>query len=127
MDAFEFHSSQAHTEMIKGEKRTQVKEVHVKDGKGTVEIRYINPKGKVLAQHTEQLTDAQIERIKDKRFVPDLFEKCLINCGTAAQEQTPRNANKLRRMAGGGRGLAFAARRTRTLRCRVNRQSRRNN
>ncbi len=97
--------------------RTQVKKVHVKDGAGTVEVKYLDSKGKELAQHTEQLTSQQIRKIMDKRFVPDLFDKCLVNCGTVAQEQTPRNATKLRK-AGGKR---------RTLRCRVNRQTRRNN
>ena len=118
MNTFSFDSTQSHSELIKGEMRTQVKKVHVKDGVGTVEVKYLDSKGKELAQHKEQLTNAQIRRIMDKRFVPDLFDKCLVNCGTAAQEQTPRNAAKLIRMAGGKR---------RTLRCRVNRQSRRNN
>lgn len=93
--------------------RTQVKEVHVKDGVGTVEIRYLDSKGKELAKHTESLTPAQVRRIMDKRFVPDLFDKCLVGCGTVAQEQTPRNAAKLRlaakRQQGGG--YAFASRR----------------
>lgn len=113
---------QSHSELIKGEMRTQVKEVHVKDGKGIVEVRYLDSKGKELARHTEQLKPAQIRRIMDKRFVPDLFDKCLVGCGTVAQEQTPRNAAKLQRLAGGG-----SRRYTRNMRCRVNRQSRRNN
>ena len=111
MEHLEFHSSQQHTEMIKGEARTQVKEVHVSNGQGTVSIKYLDPNGKVLAEHTEKLTDQQIRRIKDKRFVPDLFDGCLIGCGTAAQEQTPRNAAKLRRMAGGGSALRTRRRR----------------
>ncbi len=95
MEHFEFQSSQAHTELIKGERRTQIKEVHVKDGRGAVTIRYIDSKGKELASHTEPLTPAQIRKIMDKRFVPDLFNKCLVGCGTVAAEQTPRNAAKL--------------------------------
>ncbi len=113
MNSFVFDSTQSHTELIKGEMRTQMKKVHVKDGAGTVEVKYLNPKGKVLAKHAEQLTNEQIRRIMDKRFVPDLFDKCLVNCGSAAQEQTPRNAAKLQRLAGGGRTkkYAFASRR----------------
>jgi hypothetical protein len=99
MEHFEFHSSQQHTELIKGQMRTQVKEVHVSNGQGTVSIKYLDPNGKVLAEHKEQLTAQQIRKIRDKRFVPDLFDRCLVGCGTAAQEQTPRNAAKLRRHA----------------------------
>ena len=110
---FEFHSSQQHTELIKGEARTQVKEVHVANGRGAVSIKYLDPNGKVLATHTEQLTAQQIRKIQDKRFVPDLFDRCLLGCGTAAQEQTPRNAAKLRRMAGDGSKYALQTRRRR--------------
>ena len=106
MEKFEFHSSQSHSELINGEMRTQVKEVHAKNGKGSVTVRYLGPKGNVLAEHSEELAPVQIRRIKDKRFVPDLFDRCLINCGNVAAEQTPRNATKLRRMA-----HAFSSRR----------------
>ena len=83
--------------------RTQVKNVTIKNGKGEVSMKFLNPKGKVLAQHSHELKADEVKKILDKRFVPSLFEKCLIGCGTEAQNHTPRNADKLARLQNGGR------------------------
>lgn len=76
--------------------RTQVKRVDIENGKGTVAMRYLANDGRVLSEHEEPLTDDQVAAILDKRFVPDLFKPCLLNCGVPAQEQTPRNAEMLK-------------------------------
>lgn len=91
--------------------RTQVKNVTIKNGKGTVSMKFLNPKGKVLAKHSHELDKEEIDKILDKRFVPTLFEKCLIGCGTEAQEHTPRNAEKLARLQDGGRRKTSSMRR----------------
>jgi hypothetical protein len=81
--------------------RTQVKNVTIKNGKGQVSMKFLDPKGNVLAQHSHSLKKEEIDKILDKRFVPTLFEKCLVGCGQEAQAHTPRNAAKLARLQGG--------------------------
>jgi hypothetical protein len=83
--------------------RTQVKNVTIRNGSGSVSMKFLDPKGKVLAKHSHELTKEEIDKILDKRFVPTLFEKCLIGCGKEAQAHTPRNAAKLAQLQGGVR------------------------
>jgi hypothetical protein len=92
MDKSKYKSVSEHTELINGEMRTQVKEVNIKDGVGTVSVKYIREPGQVIAEHTEPLRNEQVAAILDKRIVPDLFKPCILNCGSVADEQTPRNA-----------------------------------
>ncbi len=98
--------------------RTQVKNVTIKDGKGEVSMKFLDPKGKVLAKHSQNLKKEEIDKILDKRFVPSLFEKCLIGCGQEAQAHTPRNAAKLARLQGGGRRTSASQMRTKTRKYR---------
>ena len=91
--------------------RTQVKNVTIKNGKGTVSMKFLDPKGKVLAEHSHELDKEEIDKILDKRFVPTLFEKCLLGCGKEAQDHTPRNAAKLARLQGGVRRKTDSMRR----------------
>jgi hypothetical protein len=129
MERSEYKSVSEHTELINGEMRTQVKEVRINNGKGTVTVKYIRGSdGSVLATHTEPLTDDQVAAILDKRIVQDLFKPCIVNCGAAADEQTPRNAasnaamraseemvaanNRANNLLGGGRRRRTRQRRT---------------
>ncbi len=91
-----YKSFSQHKEYINGEMRTQVKRVDIENGKGTVAVRYLGGDGRVLSEHEEPLTDEQVDAILKKRFVPDLFKTCLLNCGEPAQQQTPRNAEMLK-------------------------------
>jgi hypothetical protein len=83
--------------------RTQVKRVTIKNGKGRVTMEFLNPAGKVLAKHSHELSADVVKKILDKQFVPTLFEKCLLRCGTEAQNHTPRNAEALALRQAGGR------------------------
>ncbi len=91
--------------------RTQVKRVTIKNGKGQVTMEFLNPAGKVLAKHSHELSAGDIEKILDKRFVPTLFDQCLLKCGTEAQNHTPRNAEALARRQAGGRRKTRRSRR----------------
>lgn len=118
MERSVYHSLTQHSELIKGEMRTQVKEVNIENGVGAVSVKYINGAGKVLAEQTEKLTPAQVAAILDKRIVSDLFKPCILGCGTVADEQTPRNAaaNAEERFALKGGRRSRTKRRTRRRR-----------
>jgi len=95
MEKSKYDSLTQHAELINGEMRTQVKKVNIENGAGTVSVKYIrgaDPNGPVIAEQTRPLTDEQVATILDKRIVPDVFRQCILGCGAAADEQTPRNA-----------------------------------
>jgi hypothetical protein len=98
--------------------RTQLKRVTIKNGKGRVSMEFLNPAGKVLAKHSHELGAEEVKKILDKRFVPSLFDQCLLRCGTEAQNHTPRNAEKLAQRQAGG--FSTMRRKTRKDRARNN-------
>jgi hypothetical protein len=76
----EYKSFQEHTEMINGQARTQEKEVTIKNGVGTKTVRYLGPKGRVLAEKTIPLNGEEKTAIMNKTFVPELFKPCIGHC-----------------------------------------------
>jgi hypothetical protein len=66
--------------MINGQARTQEKEVTIKNGVGKKTVRYLGPKGKVLAEKTLPLNTEEKEKIMSKTFIPELFHPCIGHC-----------------------------------------------
>ena len=66
--------------MINSQPRTQEKEVLIKNGVGKKTVRYLGPKGKVLAEKTLELNDEEMEKILSKTFIPELFQPCIGHC-----------------------------------------------
>lgn len=111
MEQSAYKSFSEHTELINGEMRTQIKDVRIENGAGTVSVKYIRGSdGSVLAEQTRQLTEEQVAAILDKRIVPDVFKQCILGCGTAADEQTPRNAASNAAMRASGEMVAAETR-----------------
>ncbi len=86
----EYKSFQKHTEIINGQERTQEKEVTIKNGVGKKTVRYLNPKGKVIAEKSIPLNAEEKEQILSKRFIPELFHPCIGHC--------------MKKLEGGGNG-----------------------
>lgn len=108
----EFHSSSTHIEVVNGHRVQVTEKITLRDGKGKktvissengvkkVQTLPLNPSAskmrrcrRSIRKCSIDLTQDQIKNIKDRKFMPDLFDDCyssLGDCLTNSQRNTRR-------------------------------------
>jgi hypothetical protein len=74
MTGFTFHSEQVHSVYENGTQQTKKNIVNIKDGKGTKTVSIVK-NGKANSS-TKKLSSAEIKKIKQNQFIPQLFKPC---------------------------------------------------
>ncbi len=92
MDQFSYKSHQVHYSSVNGESRQQENIVNVKNGKGTKTVK-ITQNGKTK-KVSRQLTDDNIQCIRNHQFIPGLFSDCLKDANLRLSSSNTRRSKK---------------------------------
>ena len=75
---FEYHSDQVHTVHRNGKGNTTINSVNISGTTGTKEVIVRSAKGKILNKSRKALRKKEIECIRNRKFVPGLFNSCIM-------------------------------------------------
>ena len=110
---FNYHSEQVHSSFHNGEGQTKVHTVNIRNGKGTKSVTIRNMRGRVLGQSTKNLTQKEIDCIRNCQFIPGLFRDCQ-SCIKMENVQSVKTRKSKRRSASTVTGARRKTRRSQT-------------
>jgi hypothetical protein len=71
---FHFESSEVHTTFVNGQETTKRQNVNVSNGKGTKTLIVSDNSG--TRKSTKKLSKKELQNIKNRKFMPNLFSDC---------------------------------------------------
>jgi hypothetical protein len=85
-----YKSYQKHVSLQNGKEMTMIKEVKIKNGKGTKRVTLRNSSGKLINSKSIPLNSDETRHILSNTFIPGLFTPCIEHCNSTVNAKVNR-------------------------------------